>query len=98
MPGGPRGTTWAMVHIVPLVVADLFEDDELDFVKVERDATAGLTLQLSARGETAAFYIWSPGWAHESDGEVRRRVAAEVEDFIAESRFAWGQRRSYTSG
>ena len=91
------------VELVDPVLDALLLDGELDAVRLEWAsdpfATASgelLTIRVRARGEELQSYLWSPDWGvDETKKRIRRRLAGEVEDFVAESRFAWGQQRVY---
>ena len=93
----------ARVELVDPVLDALLQDGELDSVLLEWAsdpfATASgelLTIRIRARGEELQSYLWSPDWGvDETKKRIRRRLAGDVEDFVAESRFAWGQQRMY---
>lgn len=90
-----RGPLWAIQEILAPVLGALLSHDEVDSIHITRSDSGQLTLHLSACGEPSSFYLWAPDWSRESDAEVRRRLASELQDFIAESTFAWGERRTY---
>ncbi len=50
---------------------------------------------MTARGEESLHHLWRPGEVDESPEEVRDRVAGELQDAVAESRFACGELRPW---
>lgn len=89
-------------EIVDPVVNGLLRPEELDSVELlwVSDPYAGsggdvLHVLVNARGERMSQAIWSPDWGLATKKEMRAALAVTVEDFIAESRFAWGEQRTY---
>lgn len=91
---------------VELIVASVLRPDEIDRVEVGwatsegswpealGDATDGQTMLVArvvARGETYHCPLWQSDWPSLREG--LDAFADQLEDFIAESRFAWGQQR-----
>ena len=95
-------------RVVDPVVRGLLADDELTGLSVHwgRDGTPGDTwVRLTARGEVFEGYLTAPDWGLDVTSDqtggplaldleaVARRLASNLEDWIAESGFGWGQQR-----
>ena len=96
-------------RVVDPVVRGLLADDELTSLSVHwgRDGTQGdAWVRLTARGEVFEDYLTAPDWgladatSDQAGGPlaldleaVARRLASDLEDWIAESGFGWGQQR-----
>jgi hypothetical protein len=83
------------------VLVGLLAPDEIEQVSVGRHQDPGdggalqVLLSVTVQGEESRHYLWREGQVEESSEELRKRLAGEVQDFIAESRFAWGERRAW---
>lgn len=77
------------------VVAALLTEHELDALIVYQSATSTETfVSLTARGEQFRQLLLYPGGPTAADVVlIAERLADSLEDFVAESRFAWGQQR-----
>lgn len=92
---GQHGTTiWALDQVISPVLGKMLVADELDSLAIY-SADDEIRLELVLAGESVIFHIWSRGWVSQSSVQVRRRLASELQDFIAESKFGWGQVRLY---
>lgn len=78
------------VDRVTLTWADQHGPDQL-----MRHPDKGLFVELVIAGETAILPIWVPGEPELSHSELRARLASDLQDFVAESRFGWGQLRTH---
>ena len=87
-----------MATVVPVLNA-LFGKDEIDDVRVVRESgersEREIRLSVTVQGEESGHFLWREGQAEESAEEMAVRLAGELQDFIAESRFAWGERRPW---
>ena len=52
-------------------------------------------LRVVAVGEEFGVWLWTPGQVEESPAELRARLASDLQDHIAESRFGWAELREY---
>lgn len=52
-----------------------------------------LFVLVTARGEEFYDILWHPDWGIETTAAVGRRLADHLEDWVCETRFAWGERR-----
>ena len=81
------------------VVESLITPDELESLSLHREDWADprvIWVNLTACGETFYDTITDPAWeGHETPDPVRiaARVADHLEDWICETRFAWGEQR-----
>lgn len=73
----------------------MLEPTELESVGIGFDADARVLLELVVAGETSQHFLWGPDWEPETPADTRKRLASELQDFIAESLFGWGQERTY---
>lgn len=83
-------------RVVVPVVAAMLADENVGELSL-RMLQDGLLLTLEAEGERFQCYLSTEGAAPRSEGEMREGLAADLQDFIAESRFGWGQLRNYTA-
>lgn len=81
--------------LVP-VLAQLLRPGELERVDLRQDDST-VWAELTLRGEVAHLWVWT-GENALSDAALRARMASDLQDFIAESTFAWGQWRDYVEG
>jgi hypothetical protein len=87
--------------VVTPVLEQLLRPGELDRVRIEPPVSGAwppsvpVQLQVIAVGETCHFWAWNPGQVEETPAELRARLASELQDFIAESRFGWSELREY---
>ena len=85
------------------LVDSVVRPEELERVRIEwvtpsqwsrpEDAWAALRITVSAVGDD--YYereVWGPAW-HCSWSQALRQLAEELEDWVCETRFAWGQQR-----
>lgn len=56
---------------------------------------AVLMLEVVLRDERFQTFVWSPSDPPSSPTKIRSRIASELQDFVAESRFGWGSLRRY---
>lgn len=81
--------------VVPVVLA-LTRPGEVESVSVhfeEQPRGGALLLEITLVGEQFRWFAWTPGQRSESSRERQDRLASELQDFIAESRFGWGELR-----
>lgn len=97
----PNGWRPEVVEVVAEVVAPVVRGmtrpGEVDAVLVgwvDRE----LRLELTLRGETFHGPLWAPGEPPWSAPAARHRLASDLQDFIAESTFAWGELRTPGAG
>ena len=87
--------------VVTPVLDQLLRPGELDTVRLDPPVTGTwppsvpVQLQVTAVGETCHSWAWDPGQVEETPAELRARLASELQDFIAESRFGWSELREY---
>jgi len=79
-------------------VRSLFVGDEVEAVTLRRGAEPSpddVWVQLIARGEPFEHLLCGPVEADEpiDPADIAQNLASNLEDFIAESRFAWGEQR-----
>lgn len=80
------------------VVRSLLTPDELAgarFIVYREDGAPEVTLWLEAGGEEMRHWLWHPAYSgHDADPvDVAARLADTMEDWVCETRFAWGQHR-----
>ena len=84
-------------RVVDPVVASVLTADELEFVVVfEERIGHDVRATVVARGETSHHYLQMQRSLPAADEELVERAAqfaSELEDFVAESGFAWGEQR-----
>ena len=92
--------------VVEPVVTSLLTDDELEHLAVHRGVDGepdDVWVVLTAAGEVFEDLLFSPSWRlGQPDGghalltpqQCAERLADNLEDWIAESRFGWGQQRT----
>jgi hypothetical protein len=84
-----------LTDVVEPVTSAMLEPKELEAVGIGFDVEARVVLDLVVAGETSQHFLWGPDWESETLADARTRLASELQDFIAESRFGWGQERTY---
>lgn len=84
-----------LADVVEPVTHAMLEPAELESVGIGFDSDARVVLNLVVAGETSPHFLWGPDWEPETPADTRQRLASELHDFIAESRFGWGQERTY---
>lgn len=52
-----------------------------------------LELRITLRRERFAQTLWEPSWPPWSAPEARGRLESDLQDFVAESAFGWGEAR-----
>ena len=87
--------------VVTPVLDQLLRPGELDRVGLEPPLTGpwppsvAVRVQVVVVGEAFHFWAWNPGQVEEGPAELRARLASDLQDFIAESRFGWAEQRPY---
>jgi hypothetical protein len=81
--------------VLPAVEA-VFRDGELSSIQV-RVEDDSVRLVLTAHGEIYSDVIVQAGVSAQSSAQWRERLRSNLVDFVAESRFGWGQSRDETS-
>ena len=84
--------------VVDPVVSHMFDDDEVSQVDVywSPGAAAGhgsILVRIVACDEVYVGYLWDSSWERVSGKALARKLASEVQDFISESSFGWGELR-----
>jgi hypothetical protein len=82
--------------VVAPVLGALVPDFQITEIGVR--ASAGdeeVRLHVVAEGETFGFWVVSPGQEPESPDQLRHRLADQLQDWVPETRSAWGQLRSH---
>lgn len=92
MRSGPAVTEVLGTVVLP-VLRQLTRDGEVDGVEVGW-VDGELLLAITLRGETFRDPVWAPSDPPWSPETARERIASDLQDFIAESRFGWGQQRA----
>ena len=84
-------------RVVDPVVASVLTDDELESVVVfEERAGQEVRATVVARGEASHHYLQMQRSLPAADEELAvmaAQFASQLEDFVAESGFAWGEQR-----
>ncbi|QXG74909.1 hypothetical protein KUM42_13740 [Modestobacter sp. L9-4] len=87
--------------VVTPVLDQLLRPGELDQVELEPPVTGpwpptvAVRLRVVVVGEAFGFWAWTPGQVEETAPELRARLASDLQDHVAESRFGWSQLREY---
>ena len=73
----------------------VFEDDEVSAleISVKDDLEGSVALSLSARGETFSYLVIQGDVPDMTTEDWRENLRSLLVDFVAESRFGWGQNR-----
>ncbi len=82
--------------VVEPIARSILRDDELDSVRVHRDAEdpGEIYATIVGRGEAYIHLLSSPSWdEHQSLDRLADRLVDGLEDWVCETRFAWGERR-----
>ena len=70
---------------------------ELESVALKLTSLGGqdeeMVLELSIRGEMAILPVWGRSERPLTMQEMRHRIASDLQDFISESSFGWGELR-----
>lgn len=83
-------------HIVSPVLQSMLRAQELDMIELVSTPSpngGAIALHLRACDEEFTWFVIVPGQDPETVEDARTRLASELQDFIAESAFAWGQLR-----
>jgi len=83
--------------VIPVIAALLPEEAVQEISIYSEDASGGseINLRIVAEGETFRFYVKVPDQAPESAEDLRHRLAEDLQDFVSESSFGWGQLRPH---
>ena len=87
--------------VITPVLDQLLRPGELDSVTLTPSSSGpwppptSVHLQVVAVGEEFGVWLWAPGQAEESPAELRARLASDLQDHVAESRFGWAELREY---
>jgi hypothetical protein len=87
--------------VVTPVLDQVLQPGELDAVRFDPPVTGAwppsvpVLLQVTAVSETCHSWAWTPGQVEETPTELGARLAGELQDVIAESRFGWAEQRPY---
>ncbi len=71
-------------------------DDDQGWIFRPADSFAETWLHVAAESDCFEFRLWTadPAYPDETDLELRARLVSDLQDWIAESTFAWGEWRS----
>jgi hypothetical protein len=86
----------ALTDVVVPAVRAVFEDGEVTAISVVFDPAhlgGSITLSLTAVGENCTDLVVQGDVAGYAVDEWRERLRSNLADFVAESRFGWGQDR-----
>ncbi len=85
----------AMSEVVLPAVRAVFEEDEISSFEVSHsdELDGSIRLSLMARGETFVDYVVQGHVNGTSVEDWCDRLRSNLADFVAESRFGWGQNR-----
>lgn len=78
--------------VVLPAIDSVFRDGELDAVDVRLEG-GSVHLVLTARGEVYVDTVVQAGLPGQDPAFWRERLRSSLADFVAESRFGWGQNR-----
>ena len=80
--------------VLPAMSA-VFKDGEVTALELNLSDKMGgsVQLQLTARGETFGDLVVQGHVEHMTDEEWSERLRSNLVDFVAESRFGWGENR-----
>jgi hypothetical protein len=100
--GDELSLTALLSEVVLPVLAILTPQGELESVAVRRTGNdepdpGSHIVQLRLVGEPFSWFAHVPGQVDEDYGQMRTRLASELQDFIAESKFAWAELRPWPS-
>jgi hypothetical protein len=81
----------------------MVEQDELEYIElgssvgrdIDGNAIEEINVRLVLVGEAAVLPLWSSVDPVATERDLRRRMASDLQDFISESKFAWGNLRIY---
>jgi ketosteroid isomerase-like protein len=81
--------------IVAPAVNAVFRDGEVSAIHLSIDEAGGgsVALSITARGETYFDHVVQVGVDHATAADWRERLRSNLADFVAESRFGWGENR-----
>lgn len=88
-----------VLHVAEAVVLPamraVFNDGEVSSFELRHTEELGgsVTLSLTAQGETFHDYVVQGAAGYMDDEEWRERLRSNLVDFVAESRFGWGENR-----
>lgn len=88
----PPDLTAVLRDAVVPVLAQLVRAEEIDRVSLQRNESAAW-VELTLRGEQAHLWVWTAGETPLGAAGLRQRMASDLQDFIAESGFGWGELR-----
>jgi hypothetical protein len=80
--------------VLPVVRALIRDDETVDGISLRPEPGSGLLLTISIEGEPFRWHA-DLGGAPETEEHGRSRLASDLQDFVAESRFGWGQLRPH---
>jgi hypothetical protein len=81
--------------VVTPVLGELLPDVDLQEIAVSAEPGGAILLRVVAGGEPFGFWVHTPGRQPESPTELRHRLADQLQDHVAETRFGWGQLRPH---
>jgi hypothetical protein len=85
----------ATSQVVLPAVGAVFEEDEIDAFEISHsdELEGSVRLSLTAKGETFVDYVVQGHVEDMSPEDWCERLRSNLVDFVAESRFGWGQNR-----
>ena len=78
--------------VVDPAVERIFRDGELDSVRMIREDDGSLLVEFTAGDEQVGSWLHVPD-VEISVEELTERVVSDLQDFVAQSSFAWGELR-----
>ncbi len=82
-----------MAVVVRPAIERLFRDGEIDGVELEERADGHVLVHVRAGEDECGIYLRTPGAEVTVDHQAEL-IVGELQDFIAESSFGWGQLRT----
>lgn len=83
----------AASEIVMPAIRTVFDDGEVSVIHLSMDEERGVTLELTALGETFHDWVVQVGVPGQSPSDWQERLRSNLVDFVAESPLGWGQNR-----
>ncbi|MBE4694338.1 hypothetical protein M3G00_03695 [Brevibacterium casei] len=81
-----------MELVVQPAIDRIFHEGELDSVELFREDDGSLLAEFIAGDEQAGSWLHTPG-VEISVEDLAERVVSDLQDFVAESSFGWGELR-----
>jgi hypothetical protein len=82
-----------MLSVVEPAVRAVFADSEVEALRLSVADEGGFSMRVVAVGEAYEDWVIQPDAQSMSPDDWRERLRSNLVDFVAESRFGWGQNR-----